>query len=70
MKTPKSIEKYQPEYHLLAWQEYTIMELGAWVHLFVKRATHRTEQAKKDKDLTDAQNYLDMIQAHIDAARE
>jgi len=68
-KLPKSCEEHQPKYHNLAWMQYTLAELGQWVHLFVKRAGHRKDTVKREKDLTDAQNYLDMMQAHIDAVK-
>ena len=69
-KLPESCVEHQPKYHSLAWMQYTLAELGQWVHLFVKRAGHRKNAAKRNKDLTDAQNYLDMMQAHIDAAKK
>lgn len=68
--TPESIKEYQSKYHKGAWRNYSLQELGMWVHLFVKRASHRADQAKRDKDLTDAQNYLNMMQAYIDDARD
>jgi len=58
-----------------SYKNYTIAELGHWVHLSVKRAGNREFSEKpgevlekREKDLMDAQNYLDMMQAHIDAA--
>jgi hypothetical protein len=68
MKRPESIESHQGDYKNKAWQNYTLQELGMWVHLFVKRAAHRTNAEKKTKDLYDAQNYLNMMQEHIDNA--
>lgn len=38
-----------------------------WIHLFAKRAEHRRNIEKLKKDLTDAQNYLYMMQAKLDA---
>jgi len=70
LKTPDSIEEHQPKYKSSAWKEYTLQELGMWVHLFVKRAKHRKDTQKRAKDLTDAQNYLNMMQAHLDLARQ
>jgi len=67
--TPDSIKPHQDKYREGAWRDYSISELGSWVHLFVKRSQHRKDAAKKDKDLQDAQNYLDMIQSHINALR-
>ncbi len=63
--TPESIIEHQSKYQNYAWRQYTVAELGQWVHLLVKRAGHRTDLAKKNKDLVEAQNYLDMMQAHI-----
>jgi len=69
MKTPRSIIKDEPNYKPNAWQAYTIAELGQWVHLLTKRAEHRNEKDKASKDLRDAQNYLDMMQAIVDDAK-
>ena len=66
METPKGCEEHQPKYKQNAWQLYTIAELGQWVHLFMKRAEHRTDLAKREKDLIDAQNYLHMMQSKLD----
>lgn len=67
--TPKEIEVHQPEYLSQAWAAYTLQELGSWVHLFAKRAQHRSAAAidKRKKDLYDARNYLAMMTAHLDA---
>jgi hypothetical protein len=69
LKTPESLAPHQDKYKPAAWTGYTIAELGHWVHLLTTRAGHRTDLAKKTKDLDDAQNYLNMMQAHIDQAR-
>lgn len=66
-KTPESIESHADKYKDGIWREYSLQELGNWVHLLAKRSAHRTEPAKILKDLTDAQNYLNMMQAHLDA---
>jgi len=70
MKTPETIVNRAPDYKDRAWEQYTLQELGNWVHNFVKRAGHRTDKAKAEKDLTDASNYLDMMRSHIEDARE
>jgi hypothetical protein len=70
METPKSIVEHNKDYKDNAWQQYTIEELGNWVHLLAKRATHRTDIAKRFKDLTDAQNYLNMIQEHLNSLKQ
>lgn len=69
-RLPESCVEHQAKYHTNSWQAYTLQELGMWVHLFAKRAAHRTQLEKKKKDLTDAQNYLDMMQSHLDALQD
>ncbi len=67
---PDSIKEHQDKYKPDAWKDYTIDELGHWVHLLTKRSEHRQDQTKKQKDLEDAQNYLNMIQSHLNAAKQ
>lgn len=69
-ETPESIKEHQHKYKEGAWHGYSLFELGSFVHLLVKRALHRSIFAKAEKDLTDAQNYLNMMQANINAAWE
>lgn len=66
VEQPKEIAAHSKEYKPQAWQAYNIQELGMWVHLFAKRAEHRTDSEKRRKDLYDARNYLKMIEAHLD----
>lgn len=66
METPTSILPHTSDYKSQSWKAYTLQELGMWVHLFAKRAQHRTNPEKRAKDLYDAQNYLNMMQAHLD----
>jgi hypothetical protein len=66
-KTPVSILSHAPDYKDRSWEDYEFQELGNWVHLFAKRSEHRVNPAKLAKDLTDAQNYLNMMQAKLDA---
>jgi hypothetical protein len=71
-ETPKSIEEHQDRYLRDAWHEYTLQELGFFVYFFVKRAGLRNivvDKAKVAKDLTDAQNHLDMMQAKLNHAK-
>jgi len=69
METPQSILKNEPDYKPKAWQEYSLQELGNWVHLLVKRSRMPSNNTKRFKDLGDAQEYLNMMQAHINDAR-
>ena len=64
-ETPQGCQEHQPDYKTQSWEAYSLFELGTWVHLFVKRAEHRSNPAKRKKDLHDAQNYLDMMQAKL-----
>ncbi len=66
MNTPEGIKQHEASYKPNAWEEYTIQELGTWVHLLAKRSRHRASD-KKRKDLADARNYLAMIGSHLDA---
>ena len=68
LQMPTSIRENESEFVSGSWRKYSITELGNWVHLLVKRATHRMDAKKARKDLKDAQSYLDIMQAHIDAA--
>ena len=69
-ETPRSCQSHQIDYEPSAWEAYTLSELGNWVYLLTKRAEHRTNLAKKDKDLHDAQNYLNMMQSKLNAVKE
>lgn len=69
MEMPESIVAHAADYKDRAWEDYTIQELGQFVHLLAKRATMRTDPVKRNKDLYDAQNYLNMIQANLDELR-
>lgn len=65
--TPGSLKANEENYKPAAWEDYTLAELGHWVHLFAKRAGHRANVEKRLKDLRDAQNYLDMMQAKLNS---
>lgn len=69
LKTPESLIEHESKYRADAWKSYSIAELGGIVAFFVKRASHRSDPDMAEKDLSDAQNYLDMIQVHVLAAR-
>lgn len=68
MKTPEMLKEHEKKYSPDAWQEYTPAELGQWVALLLKRSGHRTDPAKRVKDLTDARAYYQMLGAHLDDA--
>jgi hypothetical protein len=65
--TPETIKSHAADYVDRSWEEYEFQELGNFVHLLAKRATHRVNPDKLRKDLTDAQNYLYMMQSKLDA---
>jgi hypothetical protein len=67
--TTEAIKKHESDYKARAWDQYTLAELGNWVHLLATRATHRDNPEKRAKDLYDAQNYLDMMQSKLDELR-
>jgi len=56
-----NLGKHQKDYKREAWKQYTAEELQWWVHLLTKRASHRTNEDKKKKDLYDASNYEGML---------
>lgn len=70
MGTPKSIKKHKNEYKNSSWRNYSFEELAGWVHLLSKRAKHRTEKDKAEKDFYDAQNYLNMMQSKLDEMKK
>jgi hypothetical protein len=66
VETPQGCLEYAPKYKVRAWEAYTLSELGQWVHLLTTRAGHRSDFAKRDKDLHDAKNYLAMMQSRLE----
>lgn len=68
-ETPTGCAIHQKDYKANAWESYSFQELGDWVHLLTKRAEHRDNPEKKSKDLYDAQNYMDMMQAKLNALK-
>lgn len=62
-----NIAEHAKDYQPNAYHRYSMAELGQWVHLLSTRATHRANAEKRQKDLNDAQNYLDMMQEKLDA---
>jgi hypothetical protein len=57
----ENLEKHSGSYKPDAWRQYTPEELQWWVKLLRKRASHRTDEAKRKKDLYDADNYQAML---------
>ena len=62
----RAVRERNAEERAIAEQDYTLQELGYWVHLLATRSQHRSNPEKRAKDLYDAQNYLDMMQARLD----
>jgi hypothetical protein len=69
VRMPDSLAPHAQDYKPGVFAEYTFDELGMWVHNLAKRATHRDNPEKRDKDLRDAQNYLDIMQAKLNALK-
>ena len=67
---PTAIKPYQEDYKDGAWQQYSEEDYCDWVRLLMTRARHRTNLAKKQKDLIDAYNYLVMFIAKVEAERQ
>jgi hypothetical protein len=65
MATPEKIKKYASRFKSGSWRHYSYEELAQWVNLLTKRATHRTSIEKAHKDLDDAENYLEMLNAKL-----
>lgn len=63
METPEGIKAHEGDYKPASWRQYTVEELRWWVRLLRKRAGHRTDEAKRQKDLYDADNYESMLKA-------
>ena len=56
-KLKKVIDDNQHNYSTNAYLFYSVTELEWWVKLLTKRAGHRSNVEKRDKDLKDAANY-------------
>jgi hypothetical protein len=65
-----SIKDHEKDYKPEAWKNYTIAELGWWIHLLAKRSKHRNNQEKRKKDLYDASNYFWMLQQKLEEYKE
>lgn len=65
MSTPKSLTPHKDDFKKGSWRNYSPVELAGWAHLLSTRAQNR-DSAQTDKiakDLYDAQNYIDMLDA-------
>jgi hypothetical protein len=62
------LDAHAKDYKDAAWKEYSVQELGNFIHLLVKRASMRDNAEKRSKDLYDAHNYLTMIEMHLQSA--
>lgn len=60
------LKEHEQDYKAEAWKQYSMAELGQWVNLLCKRAAHRSNPEKREKDLYDAGNYLGMMKAKLD----
>jgi hypothetical protein len=67
--TPPAVAKHQADFKPEAWKDMSVIELATWVEQLTKRAARRANDAKRDKDLYDASNYLAMLQAKFEGAR-
>ena len=62
------LAEHEADYKPAAWEEYTVFELGWWVHLLTKRAGMRADPVKREKDLSDAADYLAMMEEKVKRA--
>lgn len=70
MSTPEQILEHAPKFKDGSWRNYSYEELAQWVNLLTKRAGHRTDIRKAEKDLDDADNYLSMLIAKFNEQSE
>lgn len=66
---PAAIAVHQPDYKEGEWKHMSFIELGTWVDQLVKRAARRSNDAKREKDLYDAGNYLAMLKHKFEDAK-
>lgn len=57
---------HRDDYKKDAWKNYSKEELEWWVKLLTKRATHRDDDAKREKDAFDASVYQKMLDEYDD----
>jgi len=59
------LNEHQSKFKVKSWKNYTDEELRWWIKLLRKRAEHRSDEEKRDKDLKDASNYALMLSESI-----
>jgi len=70
MLLPKNLKESE-DYEGGSWHaDYTLQELGNWVHLLDKRAKHRFKKEEKIKNLTNARNYITIMEAMLNDTEE
>lgn len=65
-----SYKDHENDFGKDAWKDYTLEELGQWIALLTKRASHRSNPDKSKKDIVDAQNYLEMLNEAVKNASD
>jgi hypothetical protein len=53
--------EHQSKFKVKSWKNYSDEELEWWIKLLRKRAEHRSDEEKRNKDLKDASNYALML---------
>jgi len=66
MATPEEIKQHADKFKDGSWRNYSYEELAQWVNLLTKRAGHRNDFNKMEKDLEDANNYLAMLKSKFE----
>jgi hypothetical protein len=57
----EKLAPHNQDYQNNAMFVYTAEELQWWIRLFTKRSQHRASEAKRAKDLYDAENYREIL---------
>jgi len=61
----EDFEKHNADYAPEAYLHYSYTEFGQIVNFLMKRASMRTDEKKREKDIYDARNYLAMMNAKL-----
>ncbi len=64
---PPAVQAHSDGFFPDAWKEYTITELGNFIHLMVTRSLHRGSPERRAKDLYHARLFWQMMGAHLRA---